>query len=1105
MSLLPQQSCISPGKYFFVEGNGQLLNLSSLNVTNISAGTENVSSLFANDISTGVAFIHDCETSTLFAITLQLDNQILTANATDLLLNGVPIATVDNISSLADWSFFPAVSTVLFEGNNLYSVGMATMSSLSSINLYATNAMINNLIAYNILAISSYVSTISSLSMGTEELLVSSINAIDLSSNLISVVGNMDISGVLFAPQIVNPAASSTVTVSSLEISSINGFPISYYSPGSVSTVSTYEVLSASSFTVSSINGGAFAPVSNWANYAAVADVNMNSKTLYSVPVIRNDNSDIKIYSKDDNINISSPNGVINAYCESMNITANEGANITTNATVNITAVNGFKGEINLTADTGYLSNGGVVNVLAKGGVTPLGVAYGGEVNITATTGTFTSLAFTSAVNLNAAGVNSYAGATAPIGSLAGFNFVHGDAGANITAGLPPIFSDPLCVYIRGNNGILMDSATYMKGPLRPYSDSLQNPVDLYIEAYSNLISKGYIQLRGVSTMTFDTGVANTAIVGLDNLTFSSFRGELVNVSSINGQPITYYEPGGVSTVSSFNDLFASTLFVPGSYGATTGIIDIGFTDGLSGGMINFNTIQSGSTYHSLSEHHPPAGGGSLMLTITDSSLVYSNLALNGLYFGNGAVSSAPNGRIVAGAGGLELALVSSINGQPISYYIPVTASSFNDLYASTLQVSTISTNNISTQGIITSSINVSARGAFNNLTYNSASGSILYSNVVSTLLCETSSVTATGVRTAGLSTNLIVGTAIDMFGIPGYNDGLIIQASTLSFTSTPLIVHNGNYNGSTASFFQARIRDVVASSMSASSLLLNSGVYSSIVVPQAGPVPGTGTSSCLFVNTDLNLGNNDLYAQQIRLGRGQLDNFAELVMYGNDGTFKVILAGSADRTLRVSNNTSTPSTVGYLLDTFMNPPFFSTINASTAMMAYFPSTISNTIGVSTIAYVPPKALIGAFQSQSTQTMVANTPIELWHEITDVSIGITTSTNAIVIPVAGNYEINTSIQFSKTGGSGLCDFWFRKNGVDIPASGSQVYLPNAGNGQTLGNVSLIASFSANDKLQVVVASPDTGVSATFFNSTVTTPYTRPSIPAVITTIKNIGW
>lgn len=390
---------------------------------------------------------------------------------------------------------------------------------------------------------------------------------------------------------------------------------------------------------------------------------------------------------------------------------------------------------------------------------------------------------------------------------------------------------------------------------------------------------------------------------------------------------------------------------------------------------------------------------------------------------------------------------------------------------------------------------------------------------------------TSTAVATTALevastiSTAQILGSATDMFGIPGYNGGLNIQASTIALTSTPLIVHTGNYNGSTCSFFQANVRDVVASTVTTSTMtagfipavntssisMSGAGTYglSSIISLSTAVNPGQGTSTTTYVNTDLSVGQNDLYAQQIRLGLGTTDasTTPELLLYGQDGSIRGLGTSRADRTLRVFNNTFPLTSTGYLLDTYVNPPLFSTINMSTAMMAYYPSTTASTIGISTVAFIPPKVVAGAFTSLSTQIVTAaNTPLTLDLGSADFTVGgITVSTTAVVIPAPGVYEIGTSIQLDKSGGGvSPCDFWFRKNGNDIPNSASQTTVQGTA-GEVLATVSLILQLAANDKIETVIASSDATMAATFFQSTVTTPYTRPAIPAVITNVKCLNY
>lgn len=55
--------------------------------------------------------------------TLDLDGNILTTSGSELLLNGVPIATTSNISSIGDWALYSAVSSINCATNNIVNVG----------------------------------------------------------------------------------------------------------------------------------------------------------------------------------------------------------------------------------------------------------------------------------------------------------------------------------------------------------------------------------------------------------------------------------------------------------------------------------------------------------------------------------------------------------------------------------------------------------------------------------------------------------------------------------------------------------------------------------------------------------------------------------------------------------------------------------------------------------------------------------------------------------------------------------------------------------------------------------------------------------------------
>jgi len=202
-------------------------------------------------------------------------------------------------------------------------------------------------------------------------------------------------------------------------------------------------------------------------------------------------------------------------------------------------------------------------------------------------------------------------------------------------------------------------------------------------------------------------------------------------------------------------------------------------------------------------------------------------------------------------------------------------------------------------------------------------------------------------------------------------------------------------------------------------------------------------------------------------------EDVSTLVLHAGSGTLSSLVADSV--------------TAGHL----------STTSVSTAAVA------TSSLSINGVFVIPAAA---SFLSRSTQTVAANTPLVLYHEVAGASVGnsITQSTTAIVIGEAGVYDVFTSIQFDKSGlGVTPVDFWFRKNGVDIPDSASQIVVAG-NNGETLGAVGIYETFAAGDKLEVVIASADNTLAATFFESTITTPYTRPAVPAIITNLKRLG-
>jgi hypothetical protein len=168
---------------------------------------------------------------------------------------------------------------------------------------------------------------------------------------------------------------------------------------------------------------------------------------------------------------------------------------------------------------------------------------------------------------------------------------------------------------------------------------------------------------------------------------------------------------------------------------------------------------------------------------------------------------------------------------------------------------------------------------------------------------------------------------------------------------------------------------------------------------------------------------------------------------------------------------------------------------------------VSNTMDISGIDTLNTRSVFqnAQFLSQFTQAQtggISNTPTPLYYNIVSPANGIGfdgTNFTRMKVSKAGLYSIQFSAQLDKSGGGvSQCDMWLRKNGTDIPDSGSQTVVDGT-SGETVLTVPYILSLAANDYIEVVFASGDNTMAITTFPA-LTTPYVRPAIPSIIVTI-----
>ena len=475
MSVQSQDTYTNANTPLSVVGNGgggsavstfSTLSISSLEVYSVTAGY-----ITSGLVSSIIGDFEDIGCSSISTLGMILDGNILTSAGSELLLNGVPIATTSNISSLQDWSYEPAISTLNMNGNSTINGTL-----LSTITINAGSAVINNLVCNDIsthtLTVQSTIhaiSTISSLEIEAQVALFSSIN------------------GAVF------PAPS----------------------------VSSFQTASVSSLGVSSINGIAYPPpqvdLSQWATLPAISSVRSGAGPT-------------------DDLTLRGTR-YINAFATGVSTVVDRGADVGGNAFYRVTAQNGNRGEITLTAEPGAGGIYGEINLIANGGTTPGLVAQGGLINITANTPLGTDPTLTSAIKLSGAGINSYAGAVPPVGSLLGYNFIYGTLGVNLCAGLPSVVPNvPGTTYLYGTTGITLGSQTNTASDFTQsaggiyttlltgyWAGGVFSPQNLLIRGRQiPVIGNSYVSLSNVNVLSFDTG-ASGAITGVQTINGSAY------------------------------------------------------------------------------------------------------------------------------------------------------------------------------------------------------------------------------------------------------------------------------------------------------------------------------------------------------------------------------------------------------------------------------------------------------------------------------------------------------------------------------------------------------------------------------------------------------
>lgn len=151
----------------------------------------------------------------------------------------------------------------------------------------------------------------------------------------------------------------------------------------------------------------------------------------------------------------------------------------------------------------------------------------------------------------------------------------------------------------------------------------------------------------------------------------------------------------------------------------------------------------------------------------------------------------------------------------------------------------------------------------------------------------------------------------------------------------------------------------------------------------------------------------------------------------------------------------------------------------------------------------------GSFSNNNGQTAPSTTTTSVVEfDSTEYSVGVYLSgTTKIYVRNTGTYNLQYSLQLKNSNNDfEYADVWFRKNGVDIPNSGSRFGLParkSTGDpSHLIGAMNIFLELNANDYIELAGAVSNTTVALEYIAANPTLP--RPAIPAVIFTVNYVA-
>ena len=685
MSALPNQTNINLREQFFV-----LVNASTITANSFIGDRGVFSTLtFQNidisgiDLSGGFITAEEATISTIYTRALYLDDNLLTTYNSTLFYNGTALASFpQTVSSITNWALYPQVADLNSSNYNIKNTNNIATKTLNA----SISATIKNLNTSNITNGGDITTnTLEAVGETTFGSLMTVNNGIIIQNGGLSVASNAPVN--LTGALLVNGDATYTKNLT------VNG-TITTTSSIVVSDKATFSgnVAVGSNLTV----GGTLysAGTATFNNGAVVANLGLSmsgqdiagANNIASQSLNTTNNAQVGYLTTNTIVApITTSYGFDSSYLnqsaiDNVNITANRGIDISDYASVNLTAKNGKAGQVNLEADGGYALAGigsfigGSIQLTANAG-TAEDISYGGTIALVANSGLGTLSNLPSKITFNSAGILSWAGAGIPIGSVPGYNYLHGDVAVSITSGSLTAGGTAVgTTTIRSANGTVNFGGFY-SDTIAPNSNG-----DLSIQGYTYSGTKRNVTINDVQSFGMNSGTTLFAdAIQANGITFPSYIYNQVTTGITNVHVLTFVPQiydGGLAT--SITDI-QLIHFVASQNSAIDGI--------------KFITFTGGSAINGLS---------SITVAQATVSSITGLTTLNNL-----STITAQN---------LNVSSINNVAYPPI-YDI---TSTFTNIYASNVY-----TNTLNTSSILTSTINFGADGSINNLSNLALTGTL--------------------------------------------------------------------------------------------------------------------------------------------------------------------------------------------------------------------------------------------------------------------------------------------------------------------------------------------------------------------------------------------